>query len=567
MKKRLLLTCLGLSLIAEDLTAPPRDALHIDYTAEVLDDSNALRPGGPDSLSADLVSLSAIFDSLQAREQEQARLHLRLQRAEDEIQRADAMAALQNVVADVRELRTQFQAIALSTDISLFESEDPTPFNWQDEVAQLIQPLISELKAATAESRELEQLSSQLQLQTRRRDTARRALENLDRLLGAGPEAVLAERLSELRKTWQARLRDAENQITALQSQLDQRHAERDSVLDRTRGAATTFVRTRGRNLTLGILAFVAVYLAMARSYQLIRKVKPVKKKGRNFSTRLFTLVWTLLGVVFGVGAMLGVFNAVGDWFLLSLTIVFLIGIGWAGMKTLPQFVEQFRMMLNMGAVKEDERIFFDGIPWRVESISFRTQLVNPLLDGGQMTLPTRMLVGLHSRPQGKKEEWFPSREKDWVILSDGTCGCVSYQTPTGVQIVLPGGSQRLIPAQDYVKLAPKVLSTGYRQEISFGIDYRHQAEAVSVIPQAMQLHLQTVLDQKLGKGLQHLQVDLCEASDSALTYGVIVDCGPGTGQHWIMIPRWVQTALVELCNQKDWTIPFLQVQLHQSRP
>ncbi|MCC5846072.1 MAG: hypothetical protein JJU05_17625 [Verrucomicrobia bacterium] len=564
MKKLLLLLLFFTPLFADDLDLTSEDALRIDYTQERFDSPIRTGARNPEAVAADLVSLTAIFDSLQSREREQARLHLRLQQAEDEIQRADAMANLQNVIADVRELRAQFQAIALSTDITLFESEPETTFDWQNEVAQLLQPLIAELKAATSESRELEQLSSQLQLHVRRRDTARRAIDNLDRLLEADPEPDLTERLSELRKTWQARFRDSENQVTALQSQLDQRHAERDSVLDRTRGAATTFVRTRGRNLTLGVLAFVAVYLGMGRSYLLIRKVKPAKKKGRTFSTRLFTLIWTLLGIIFGVGAMLGVFNAVGDWFLLSLTIVFLIGIGWAGMKTLPQFVEQFRMMLNMGAVKEDERIFFDGIPWRVESISFRTQLVNPLLDGGEMTLPTRMLVGLHSRPQGKREEWFPSREKDWVLLSDGTYGRVSYQTPTGVQIVLPGGSQRLIPAVDYVNLAPKVLSTGYRHEITFGVDFRHQAEAVSVIPDAMQTHLQSVLEKRLGKALQHVQVNLCEAADSALKYGILVDCGPDAGQHWIMIPRWVQTALVDLCNQKGWTIPFPQLRIHQ---
>ena len=551
--KILLLLLLALTLHAQERPDP------VDTPAL----SAPGRPRSDETLNADLVSLTALFDSLQAREREQARLHLRLQQAEDEIQRADAMAELQNTVNEVRELRAQFQAIALSTDISLFETDEPAPFNWQDEVAQLVQPLIAELKAATGESRELEQLSSQLQLHTRRRDTAQRALNHLDRLLQAEPEPALAQRLSELRKTWHARFRDSENQITALQSQLDQRQAQRDSVLDRTRGAATTFVRTRGRNLTLGALAFLAVYLGMARSYLLIRKIRPVQKKGRTFSTRLFTLVWTLLGVILGVGAMMGVFNAVGDWFLLSLTIVFLIGIGWAGMKTLPQFLEQFRMMLNMGAVKEDERLFFDGIPWRVESISFRTQLVNPLLDGGSMTLPTRMLVGLHSRPPGKKEEWFPSREKDWILLEDGTYGRVSYQTPTGVQITLPGGSQKVIPTPDYLKLAPKVLSTGFRHQINFGIDYRHQAEAVHAIPQIMQAHLQTVLEAELGEVLQHVRVDLCEAGDSALIYCIIIDCGPHAGDRWQILPRRVQTALVDLCNQQGWTIPFPQLQIH----
>lgn len=518
------------------------------------------------NLQSDLISLSALFESLAAQEQEQARLHSRLQAAGDEVQRAAILQDLNRVIEEVRSLRSQFQSIALSTDISAFEDEPSEPFDLQREIEQLLQPLIAELREATAESREMEQLNAQLAFQTRRRDTAQRALRNLDRLLQADEiDPALQTRLSELRNVWQGRFRDSENQITALQNQIDQRLAARESVLDRTRGAATTFVRTRGRNLTLGVLAFLAVYLGMGRLYLVFRKLRPIREHQRSFSTRLFTLVWTLLSGLAAMGATLAVFNAAGDWFLLSLTIVFLLGVGWAGMKTLPAFMEQFRMMLNMGAVKEEERMEFDGIPWIVDSIHFRTRLVNPLLDGGEQVLPTRMLVGMHSRALGRREEAFPSREKDWVLLSDGTYGRVAYQNPAFVQIVLPGGSQRLIPTRDYLQLAPEVLSTGYRREVVFGLDYRHQAEITSSIPQKIHQKVEALLQPRLGKALQHLRVDFLEAADSSLNLAIIIDCGPDAGQHWLLLPRWVQTAIVDLCNQEGWSIPFPQLQIHQS--
>ncbi len=561
MKKLLLLLLFFTPLFADDPDLTAEGILDIDYTQEEIETLVRDGAGNPDT---DLISLSAILDSLRSREQQQEELHARLQAAGDDIQRAAIRRELEETIKVVNDLRGQFHRVALSTDVNVFEPQEEQPFDWQQELVKFARPMLAVLENLTAETRELAELQERLELQTRRRDTAQRAINNLDRLLEGEMEEELRRRLTQTREVWRGRLREAENQITADQNSLDQLMAGREDPVGRARGAATNFIRTTGRNLTIGILAFLAVYLGMRGIYKVVRKLKPAKKKGRSFSTRLFTLVWTLLGVVFGLGAMLAVFNIMGDLFLLSVTIVFLVGTAWAATKTLPQFVEQFRMMLNMGAVKEDERIFFDGIPWRVESISFRTQLVNPLLDGGEMILPTRMLVGLHSRPQGKREEWFPSREKDWVLLSDGTYGRVSYQTPTGVQVVLPGGSQRLIPAVDYVNLAPQVLSTGFRRAVDFGIDYRHQAEAVTVIPEAMQTHLQTVLNEKLGKTVQHVRVDLREASDSALTYGILVDCGPDAGQHWLMIPRWVQTALVDLCNQKGWTIPFPQLQIHQ---
>ncbi len=548
MMKFLLLFLFGLPLFAQD--AAGADPLPPEVPG------NAVRN--------DLVSLSGLLESLQARELQQDQLHARLQAAGDDIQRAAIRRELEATIAEVEDLRREFRRVALSTDISVFDTQQEEPFDWQQELVKFARPMLAVLENLTAESRELAELNEDLEIQTRRRDTARRALENLDRLLLGEMEESLRQRLSSTREMWQGRLRDAENRITSVQNTLDQRMAEREDPVGRARGAATNFIRTTGRNLTFGILAFVAVYMGMNLAYKLVRKFRPAPKKGRSFSTRLFTLIWTLLGVVFGLGAMLAVFNLTGDLFLLSVTIVFLVGAGWAATKTLPQFIELFRMMLNMGAVKEDERLFFDGIPWQVESIGFKTHLINPLLDGGDITLPTRMFVGLHSRPQGKKEEWFPSRDKDWVLLEDGTYGRVTYQTPTGVQLTLPGGSQKVIPTEDYIKLAPRVLSTGFRHEIDFGIDYRHQADAVSMIPQAMQAHLQTVLEEQLGKALQHVQVDLREAADSALTYGIIVDCGPDAGQHWFMIPRRVQTALVDLCNQNGWTIPFPQLHIHQ---
>ncbi len=510
----------------------------------------------------DLLSLRALHDSLLAREQRQASLEAQLRAAPDEIARAPLLEELARIQSELSDLRRQFETIALATDISPFEQAPRETFDLQREIEQLIQPLLSELRSATAESRELDDLRRELARHESRHASAARALEHLDQLLAADPAPALLTRLTQLRSLWADRLRDAENQRTVFRQQLGRREADRLSLLERTRGAAGSFLRTRGRNLSLGLLAFLAVFLGMRSLEHRLRRLRPFR--GRTFTPRLLTLLWNFSSLAAAFLALMAVFNLAGDWFLLSLVLVFLLGIGWAGIKTLPQFLEQVRMMLNIGAVRENDRLVHEGIPWRVARIGFQTRLVNPLLDGGELTLPTRMLVGLVSRPPGREEEWFPSRTGDWVLLPDGLLGRIAYQTPSSIQLVAPGGAQRLLPTPTYLALGPTILSTGFRLTFTFGIDYGHQPAATTDIPARMEQHLLHVLSERLGDNLAHLGVEFAEAADSSLLLAVVIDCKGPAAPEYPRIPRWAQAALVDLCTREGWNIPFPQLTLHR---
>ncbi len=517
----------------------------------------------PKNLRDEITSLEALNDSIHRREQEKEAIYRRMQEAVDPAQREQLLPELNRLNHEIESLQRRFQSIALKTDISIFEGEPKKEFDLQSELEQLLQPILAEIKKATQDSREREELNQQRDLNYARRQTAGAALEGLQPLMEANINQDLTHRLEDLRELWENRRRDAENQITVLNHQLRQREADETSLIEKTRGIASGFVRSRGLNLTVGVLAFLAVFLSMRGVQWSWMKLRPQPKKGRSFSSRLLTLVWMIFTVVFSFAALLAAFNMVGDWFLLSLTLVFLVGVGWAAMKTLPAFIEQFRMMLNMGAVRENERVVYEGIPWKVNAISFRTELVNPLLNGGVLTLPTRMLVGLLSRIPGSNEEWFPSTIDDWVLLNDGTFGKVDTQTPSFVHIVSPGGSHKVYPTLQYLDLSPTVLTTGFRKEIDFRIDYKYQSMAVTEIPGIMREHVESALTDKLGESLSHLDVLLSEAADSALSFSVIVDCSGQAAVHWPFISSWVQAALVDLCNQQSWEIPFPQLQVH----
>jgi len=69
------------------------------------------------------------------------------------------------------------------------------------------------------------------------------------------------------------------------------------------------------------------------------------------------------------------------------------------------------------------------------------------------------------------------------LSTSDGTLGKVVLQTPEIVRLVLLGGSQRTLHTADFLAQSPQVASTGFRLEVTFGMDYQHQAMMTDHIP------------------------------------------------------------------------------------
>ena len=98
------------------------------------------------------------------------------------------------------------------------------------------------------------------------------------------------------------------------------------------------------------------------------------------------------------------VLYATGDWVLMGFSLVVLAGLALAARTGLPRFYEQGRLLLNLGDVREGERVIYRGLPWNVETLSFYTTLVNPALTGGEVRLPLIQLPGMNSRPADRSE-------------------------------------------------------------------------------------------------------------------------------------------------------------------
>jgi hypothetical protein len=308
--------------------------------------------------------------------------------------------------------------------------------------------------------------------------------------------------------------------------------------------------------------------LAFHRLYGWVQTTGWFQRKRRRFSLRLFDVIYkafTITGAVFIFLLVLYLFK---DWVLLTLALLFLLGIAWTSKQTLPRFVREVTLLLNLGAVREGERVIYNGIPWLVRSLNFYTRLVNPELEGGDIRLPLRDFHDLRSRSFEANEPWFPTRLNDWVLIDDQTLGKVVLQTPEIVRLVLLGGSRKTFSTSDFLAQSPQVLSTGFRMVVTFGIDYQHQAVITGEIPALIEAALQDALeDEGYTKHLANLAVEFAEAGASSLDLQVLADFSGTAAPQYFLLRRVIQRICVDACNANAWVIPFTQLTLHVASP
>ncbi|MEJ2323153.1 MAG: hypothetical protein P8Z31_12785, partial [Gammaproteobacteria bacterium] len=243
------------------------------------------------------------------------------------------------------------------------------------------------------------------------------------------------------------------------------------------------------------------------------------RREHRSFGIRLLDLFHRLLTLLLVIAGPMIVFYVVEDWVLFSISILLLLGIAWTVGKALPFYWQQMHLFLNIGSVREGERIFLNGLPWKVKQINFYSTLENPVAKL-QQRVPLDDFVEMKSRPLQKGEPWFPCRQGDWVIMQDGTRGKVVGISQELVTLVQRGGAQRTYTMSDF---------QGY------------------------------------GDKLLNLRVEFAQANTSSLDLAVIADFEGELGDLYNRLRRAIQRWCVEASTEHGWEIPFQQITLHHA--
>lgn len=489
--------------------------------------------------------------------------------AEKSIAERDLVEAeLKSLTARRTSLRTDFESIATGVDPGDYEDAPASSFVVKDELEALLRPIIDELKKLTERPREIEQFRNQLALWQRRRDTASEALANLDSL-PATSDTGLAGAIAATRTSWDEKRGLAENRIQALSYQLEQAEKNRPSFYETLRDGTRDFFRTRGLNFLLCLTVFFGTFFGLRYLHRRLHtRASWMRRSTRPFYVRLIDVGLDLFSLVGAIAAAMITLYATGDWVLMGVAIIIILGLVLAARNGLPKFYDDAKLLLNIGEIREGERIVFDGIPWRIESLSFFTMLKNERLRGGMLRLPVRRLAGLHSRAIAENELWFPTEEGDWIDLPGTGHARVVSQTPEWVHLVRLGGARITFPTKDFLEAGALNLAHGFRVSSTLGIDYRHLAEATSKIPATIEAHLSSKIGAFIGeKGrLVSLKVEFAAAGDSSLDFEIIADFDGAAASRYAQLRRALQRFAVECCHEHGWEIPFPQIVVHEAK-
>jgi len=261
---------------------------------------------------------------------------------------------------------------------------------------------------------------------------------------------------------------------------------------------------------------------------------------------------------------VLSVFYVRGDLLLLSLSIVVLVMLVLGAWRYLPRYVQEGRLLLNVGAARQGERVIYDGLPFRITSLNLYSELRNPELEG-VIRLPLPAMAQLISRPR-TSEAWFPSRVGDYLLLADGSLAQVLQQGIEWVRLKVMGGIVQVRSA-DFVQQNVRNISLeGFGVAVTFGIDYQHQPIALEQVPQRLREGLHSALaGSAFGADLKDLMVEFKAANASSLDYLIYATMGGNSAAGYFAIGRLIQQTCVDICNQQGWVIPFTQVTVHQA--
>ena len=521
----------------------------------------------PQVAGRSLESLEIIAEPLSAALSELQKLQGQLKQTSTEDAKREIQRGIDAERERVGQLRNNFRDIVGGSEAAEYEGETSGGTSIQEQIGEIVQPVLSEIKEATSEPRELEALRKSLEQSRERKRKTDIVLARIDKLIGESDDGALIAELESTRGLWASRQAEAVSQIAVSKLQIEDRTHDQRSLWETLSTGFNKFFRNRGLNLLIAVLAAMIGFIGTRKIYSWIRHVSPVHKKDKNtFTSRISDVLALAVAALVALSAIIIVFYARGDWLLLSLVAIFLIGVAWAGKTTIPPYLDQIRMILNLGSVREGERVIYQGLPWNVSALGFFTTFTNPNLQGGTMRIPIRNVMDMISRPVTPKEVWFPTEVDDWCVLSDGTYGKTITQTPDQVVILVLEGSIKTYPTAKFLELSPENLSHGFRLNVTFRIDYQHQADCTNSIPDIFNEILTASLVQAYGRdAIRSIKTTFAAATASSLDYSILADFDGSVAHRYYALQREIQSICVDACNENGWVIPLTQITVHQS--
>lgn len=468
--------------------------------------------------------------------------------------------------ARLNQVQRDFETIATGLEAREFEEQaKDARFDLTSELTELLEPLVHELKSATEQPRVIEQMRGELALKQRRAELAALAVQSTEQMLAAlpkkpangSPEAAVVKNLQRTLEKWRNHESETAARVQVLDYRLKETLAKRKTIVQLLSQATGTFFLSRWWNVVLAVLVGGGFFAAWRAFQRWLFKRLPWNGNDpqRPFVARMVDLAFHVLAFVLATLGVLTVFYVRGDWLLLGLSLIALLALVLAAKNGLPKFYRQARLLMNLGEVREGERVVVNGIPWQVKAINMFTELVNPALKDSLLRLPITQMVGMNSHPHIPGDPWFPCKEGDWVLLNDGTFGKAVNITPEFVQLVQLGGAFRTYTTPRFLNTDPVCLTGGFRVMTVIRIDRSHQPQAAEIetaLKDSIHGALASLVD---SSQVRSVKVEYRGTPGLAMEFEAIADFDGAVAEKFATLQRAMQHRALEVCNTHGWRV------------
>jgi len=484
-----------------------------------------------------------------------------------ETELSDLKVQITQTEEKLKDTALNLENIAADTDLALLRNNKEEEFNLQKELLSLLEPAMKEMKNATSEVRLKAELREKIDFFNAREPIAREALRNISQLNRANANPKIKQALIKMNRNWSKQLVFIQSELEAKELQLEKMLLQENSLENQSESIFKNFFQRRGWTLIQALLSIIGVIIVSRIVLKVITlSVKGYRAEHRGVQLRVIDLLHRLFTMLLVLMAPMVVFYIEEDWVLFSLGVLLFIALAWTLRQAIPRYWTQLELFLNVGPVREGERLELDGIPWRVKHINMYTILENPMA-GLTQRIDINDLVSMRSRPVESDEPWFPCKKGDWVILKDGVRGKILGISIELVSIIQRGGALSTYQMSDFLSQSPLNLSKSFRIKETFGISYQHQQESTSSIVQILQDEInKRAIDEGYKDSIQNIRVEFESAAESSLNLVVIADFKGDVADIYNRLRRAIQRWCVDICTENDWNIPYPQLELHAEK-
>lgn len=442
---------------------------------------------------------------------------------------------------------------------------------FSEDIKEILEPALNTFKKVSERPRQIQALQEEKELLDKRYSDAKNAIKKLEDFQVKNKHKSLKYKLKESLKVTKKILNETKVKLEDIQFKIIKMEKNEKSIVSTFSILILEFIKTKGKNLFLAFIVFLTFFwlskLGQNRFINLVlyRVSRSENKEIYAWVVRPTRVIYTTVTTLVAFFMSILTLYVLNDWLLVTLIIILFCAIIWSSKQYIPLFLEQTKIVLNLGSVREGERVMFDGLPWRIDQLGYYCKLSNPYLSSGRLRVNTKELISAHSRRAEESEPWFPTQVNDWVEVEE-VYGKVIFQSPDQVILELPGGENRYYTAKDFYSKQIYNFSRGFAVEFFFGVDYNLQEELFDKVLPKFQSGIENMLYQKhpeLQGKVHKIEVGFHLANASSLDLRFFMVCSGEVSHLKLILERSIQAEFVKICNENSYVIPFQQLTVH----